>query len=38
LSTNILSLKRVGVRSSEEIDIVGMRGSRVVLVGEVRWR
>jgi AAA+ ATPase superfamily predicted ATPase len=31
-------LRRTNERSSEEIDIVGMRGKRVVLVGEVRWR
>jgi AAA+ ATPase superfamily predicted ATPase len=31
-------LRRTNERSSEEIDIVGMRGKQVVLVGEVRWR
>jgi len=31
-------LRRTNERSSEEIDIVGMRGKHVVLVGEVRWR
>lgn len=31
-------LRRSNERSSEEIDIVGMRGKQVVLVGEVRWR
>jgi hypothetical protein len=30
--------RRTNERSSEEIDIVGMRGRQVVLVGEVRWR
>ncbi len=30
--------RQAGTRTSEEIDIVGMRGNRVVLVGEVRWR
>jgi len=31
-------LRRTKERSTEEIDIVGMRGKQVVLVGEVRWR
>lgn len=31
-------LRRTNERSSEEIDIVGMRGKQVLLVGEVRWR
>jgi AAA+ ATPase superfamily predicted ATPase len=31
-------LRRTNERSSEEIDIVGMRGKQVVLVGEVQWR
>jgi hypothetical protein len=31
-------LRRTGERSTEEIDIVGLRGHRVVLVGEVQWR
>jgi AAA+ ATPase superfamily predicted ATPase len=31
-------LRRAGVRSSEEIDVVGMARSRVVVVGEARWR
>jgi hypothetical protein len=31
-------LRRRGERSTEEIDIVGMRGKQVVVVGEVRWR
>jgi hypothetical protein len=31
-------LRRTKERSTEEIDIVGMRGRQVVLVGEVQWR
>jgi AAA+ ATPase superfamily predicted ATPase len=31
-------LRRTGERTNEEIDIVGLRGSRAVVVGEVRWR
>lgn len=31
-------LRRTNERSTEEIDIVGMRGKQVVLIGEVRWR
>jgi len=31
-------LRRTKERSTEEIDIVGLRGRQVVLVGEVRWR
>ncbi len=34
----IHALRQSGERTSEEIDIVGLRGRRVVLVGEVRWR
>lgn len=30
--------RRTNERTSEEIDIVGLRGSRAVVVGEVRWR
>lgn len=32
------AFRRSGERSTEEIDIVGMRGKQVVLIGEVRWR
>jgi hypothetical protein len=31
-------LRRRGERSSEEVGIVGMRGSTAAVVGEVRWR
>lgn len=31
-------LRRSGQRTSEEIDIVGLAGSRVTLIGECRWR
>jgi AAA+ ATPase superfamily predicted ATPase len=31
-------LRRTGERTNEEIDIVGMSGGRVTLVGECRWR
>lgn len=31
-------LRRTGQRTSEEIDIVGVAGSRVTLIGECRWR
>jgi len=34
----IHALRRSGERTSEEIDIVGLHGRRVVLVGEVRWQ
>lgn len=30
--------RRTGERTTEEIDIVGLRGRRAVVVGEVRWR
>lgn len=30
--------RRTGQRTNEEIDIVGLRGKRAVVVGEVRWR
>lgn len=30
--------RRTNERTSEEIDIVGLRGSRATVVGEVRWR
>lgn len=32
------ALRRSGERTSEEIDIVGISRSRVVLIGEARWR
>jgi uncharacterized protein len=31
-------LRRSGERTSEEIDIVGLSGSRVTVIGECRWR
>lgn len=31
-------LRKVGARSSEEIDIVGMARNRVTVIGEARWR
>jgi len=31
-------LRRTGQRTSEEIDIVGLAGSRVTVIGECRWR
>ncbi len=31
-------LRRAGVRSTEEIDLVGARGERVTVVGECRWQ
>ncbi len=31
-------LRRTGVRSSEEVDIVGMKSGKATLVGEVKWR
>jgi len=31
-------LRRAGVRSTEEIDVVAARGDRVVVVGECRWQ
>ncbi len=31
-------LRRAGVRSTEELDVVGARGDRVTLVGECRWQ
>jgi AAA+ ATPase superfamily predicted ATPase len=31
-------LRRVGERTSEEIDIVGTSGGRVTVIGECRWR
>jgi hypothetical protein len=31
-------LRRTGQRSSEEVDIVGMKSGRVTVVGEVKWR
>jgi AAA+ ATPase superfamily predicted ATPase len=31
-------LRRTGQRSTEEVDIVGMRSGRVTIVGEVKWR
>lgn len=31
-------LRRTNERTSEEIDIVGLRGPRAVVVGEVRWQ
>ena len=30
--------RQAGLRSSEEIDVVGMARGRVVVIGEVRWR
>jgi hypothetical protein len=30
--------RQAGTRTSEEIDIVGIRGGRAVLIGEVRWQ
>ena len=32
------ALRRAGVRTTEEIDVVGTARGRVALVGEVRWR
>ena len=32
------SYRRRGERTSEEIDIVGLKGNRATVVGEVRWR
>ncbi|MEX1172008.1 MAG: ATP-binding protein [Chloroflexota bacterium] len=32
------AFRQSGERSTEEIDIVGLRGKQVTLVGEVRWR
>jgi hypothetical protein len=32
------SYRRRGERTSEEIDIVGLKGKRATVVGEVRWR
>lgn len=32
------SQRRRGERTSEEIDIVGLRGKRATVIGEVRWR
>ena len=31
-------LRRTGERTSEEIDIVGLSGDRVTVIGECRWR
>jgi hypothetical protein len=31
-------LRRKKVRSTEEIDVVGVRGTRITVVGECRWR
>jgi hypothetical protein len=31
-------LRRTGQRTTEEIDIVGLAGSRVTVIGECRWR
>lgn len=31
-------LRRAGVRTTEEIDVVGARGDRVIVAGECRWQ